>query len=248
TCLGNNLSSVHVNFCLEEEAAALKEAGWMVRYGLQYHWTNEGFASFEDYLGRFRSKRRNQIRRERREAISQGVTIHAFTGEEITADLVDPMYRFYLATIQSHHWGRQYLNRAAFQEFAKSFRARLVFIMARHRGEWIAGTFNVRKGDALYGRYWGATTELRHLHFNVCYYAAIEYCIDHGLNRFEPGAGGSYKQLRGFDACITRSAHFISEPRLASAIEQFLEAERDHVGEAIDETNERSALKPAPSE
>jgi len=248
TCIGNDLSGVHVNFCLEEEAEALRDSGWMVRHGLQYHWTNEGFESFEAYLGRFRSKRRNQIRRERRETLSQGVSIHTFTGDEITEDLIEPMYSFYLATIHSHHWGRQYLNRKAFEEFANSFRSRLVFIMARHQDEWIAGTFNVRKGDALYGRYWGATRALRHLHFNVCYYAAIEYCIEEGLNRFEPGAGGAYKQLRGFDARTTRSAHFISEPRLATAIGQFLEAEREHVSEAIDETNERSALKPPPAD
>ena len=248
TCLGNDLSGVHINFCLEAEAAALSEAGWMIRHGLQYHWSNDGFDSFDHYLERFRSKRRNQIRRERREAESQGVSIQTFSGEEIGDDLIEPMYRFYLATIHSHHWGRQYLNRAAFDEFARSFRHRLVFVMAKYQNEWIAGTFNVQKGEALYGRYWGATRALKHLHFNVCYYAAIDYCIQKGLKRFEPGAGGAYKQLRGFDARQTSSAHFISEPRLAAAIRQFLQAETEHVGDTIEYTNERSALKPSSNE
>jgi len=244
TCIGNDLSSVHVNFCLEDEARALEDEGYMLRAGVQYHWTNEGFSSFDDYLERFRSKRRNQIRRERRELARQGVVIETYTGHEIPDDLVEPMFGFYLETIHSHYWGRQYLNRAAFEELAEHFRERLVFIVARQGEEWIAGTFNVRKGDALYGRYWGATRPLRHLHFNVCYYAAIEYCIEHGLARFEPGAGGAYKQLRGFDARPTRSAHFVRDPRLATAIERFLRAERAEVGEAIEWYHERSALKP----
>ncbi len=244
TCIGNDLSSVHVNFCLEAEARDLEAHGFMLRSGVQYHWANEGFADFDAYLERFRSKRRNQIRRERREPAMQGVVIEAFTGNEIPDELIEPMYRFYLSTVQSHHWGRQYLNRAAFDELADRFRPRLVFIVARQGDEWIAGTFNVRKGDALYGRYWGATRPLRHLHFNVCYYAAIEYCIDHGLARFEPGAGGEYKQLRGFDARPTRSAHFVRDPRLAAAIGRFLDAERAQVDDALEWYDERSALKP----
>ena len=244
TCVGNELSSVHVNFCLEDEAVALEQCGYMVRKGVQYHWQNEGFADFEDYLARFRSKRRNQIRRERRELERHGVVIETYTGDEIPDELVEPMYGFYLQTIREHYWGRQYLNHDAFEELRDRFRSRLVFIVARHRGEWIAGTFNVRKGDVLYGRYWGATRMLRHLHFNVCYYAAVEYCIEHGLSRFEPGAGGAYKQLRGFDAQPTRSAHFVSDPRLSAAIERFLDAEREEIGEAIEWYQERSALKP----
>jgi len=244
TCAGNDLSSVHVNFCLEDEAQALEARGYMIREGVQYHWANEGFDSFDAYLERFRSKRRNQIRRERRELDRQGVVIECHTGDEIPDELIEPMYRFYLETVRGHYWGRQYLNRDAFDELAARFRSRLVFIVARQGGEWIAGTFNVRKGDALYGRYWGATRPLRHLHFNVCYYAAVEYCIEHGLARFEPGAGGAYKQLRGFDAQPTRSAHFVRDPRLASAIERFLRAERTEVGEAIEWYHDHSALKP----
>jgi hypothetical protein len=243
-CQSNNLSSIHVNFCQAAEAEALGRIGYHTRVGLQYHWFNHGYGDFEDYLGAFRSKRRNQIRRERREMEKQGVQIRTYTGDEITADLVDPMFRFYLETIRVRAWGRQYLNRDVFELLVDRFRDRLCFVVAEHEGEKIAGTFNVEKGDALYGRYWGATRKIRHLHFNVCYYAAVEHCIARGLARFEPGAGGEYKQVRGFDATPTYSAHFFSEPRLGAAVERFLESERAQAEDTIDWYRERSALKP----
>ena len=161
----------------------------------------------------------------------------------MTSEHVDAMFRFYLSTIESRYWGRQYLNREVFDLFAERFRSRLRFVVASHEGEMIAGTFNVEKGDALYGRYWGATRMVRHLHFNVCYYAAIEYCIEHGIGRFEPGAGGDYKFLRGFDAHPTYSLHYLSDPRLAEAVGRFLAAERDDANRAIDHLHDRSALK-----
>jgi predicted N-acyltransferase len=243
-CQGNDLSSIHVNFCHESEAKALKHVGYHTRVGLQYHWHNNGYGDFEDYLGAFRSKRRNQIRRERREMEKQGVEIRTYTGDEITSDLIDPMYRFYLETIRVRAWGRQYLNREVFERLIGRWKDRLCLIVAEHEGEQIAGTFNVQKGDALYGRYWGATRMVRHLHFNVCYYAAVEHCITNGLARFEPGAGGEYKQVRGFDASPTYSAHFFADPRLGAAVERFLDSERTHAEDTIDWYRERSALKP----
>jgi predicted N-acyltransferase len=126
------------------------------------------------------------------------------------------------------------------------FRDRLIFLVAFQHGEPIAGTFNIAKGDALYGRYWGATRFVRHLHFNVCYYAAVDYCIEHGLSRFEPGAGGEYKQHRGFDAQPTYSAHFLSDERFAGAVEEFLERERADAEHSIAWIRENSALKPSP--
>ncbi len=243
-CQGNDLSSVHINFCQPEEADALRPLGYHTRVGLQYHWHNHDYGDFEDYLGAFRSKRRNQIRRERREMEKQGVTIRTYTGDEITPDLVDPMFQFYLETIRSRSWGRQYLNRGVFELLVERFRNRLCFVIAEQDGKKVAGTFNVEKGDALYGRYWGATRMIRHLHFNVCYYAAVEHCIERGLARFEPGAGGEYKQVRGFDASPTYSAHYLPDARLAAAVERFLESERAHAEETIDWYRERSALKP----
>ena len=242
-CLANELSSAHVNFCQETELAALEAAGFRTRIGIQYHWQNPGYSCFDDYLANFRSKRRNQIRRERRELAAANVRIEAFTGEDIPEALFPAAFRFYLATIQNRSWGRQYLNADFFELLRERFRDRLVFIVAFQDGEPIGGTINVTKGDVLYGRYWGATRSVRFLHFNVCYYAAVEYCIQHGLQRFEPGAGGDYKQMRGFDAQPTYSAHFVADPRLADAIERFLAAERTHAAESLDWLTDHSALK-----
>jgi predicted N-acyltransferase len=245
TCMGNELSGVHVNFCQEDEARLLAEAGFQVRIGIQYHWHNHDYESFDDYLAHFRSKRRNQIRRERREMDRHGVEIRALAGDEIPDDLFEPMYRFYLTTVRNHYWGRQYLNYPLFELLRERFRERLVFIVAYQDGEPIAGTFNVAKGKALYGRYWGATRPLRHLHFNVCYYAAVEYCIEQGLTRFEPGAGGEYKHLRGFDAQPTFSAHFLRDERFARAVSRFLEAERADAQHTLGSYMEQSSLKHA---
>jgi predicted N-acyltransferase len=243
-CDANELSGAHVNFCRPEEAEALAALGFHTRIGLQYHWHNRGYRDFEDYLDAFRSKRRNQVRRERREMQKQDVEIVTYADEAITPALVGPIHDFYLATIRARAWGREYLNRRAFELWVERFRDRLVLIVAEQGGEPIAGTFNVQKGDALYGRYWGATRMVRHLHFNVCYYAAVEHCIEHGLARFEPGAGGEYKQMRGFDASPTWSSHYLSDPRLADAVKRFLERERIEAEGAIDWYQERSALKP----
>jgi predicted N-acyltransferase len=243
-CVAQDLSSVHVNFCLPDEMQALEENGFLARVGIQYHWHNHGYNNFDDYLARFRSKRRNQIKREQRQLQEAGVSLQAFTGDEIPDDLFPPMYDFYLSTIENRYWGRQYLNYDVFEAVREHFRDRLVFIVAFQNGEPIAGTFNVRKGGVLYGRYWGTTRFVRHLHFNVCYYAAVDYCIEHGLSRFEPGAGGEYKQLRGFDAQPTYSAHFLAEPHLSDAVENFLEGERAQAAESIEWIRENSALKP----
>jgi len=243
-CRENGLSSVHVNFCRDDEIAPLAESGYLLRLGFQYHWRNAGYHAFEDYLGAFRSKRRNQIRRERRALSEQGVETRVYVGSEIRDELFAPMYRFYQSTVEQHVWGRQYLNQAFFERLAERFRHRLCFIVARQAGELIAGTANVVKNGVLYGRYWGASRNLRHLHFNVCYYAAIEWCIAHGIERFEPGAGGDYKYLRGFEARPTSSMHWLADPRLAAAIADFLEAERVEATAVIEHLGVISPLKP----
>jgi predicted N-acyltransferase len=240
----NELSGAHVNFCVEEEIAPLQEAGYELRVGVQYHWHNRGYRDFEDYLQAFRSKRRNQVRRERRELERQGVHVEALVGDDIPDHLFRSMFGFYVSTIDKKFYGRQYLNPGFFELIRERFRSRLCFIVAFRGDEPIAGTFNVQKGDALYGRYWGTEYDLRHLHFNVCYYAAIEHCIQSGLARFEPGAGGEYKKLRGFDATPTYSLHFLSDPRLRQAVSRYLEQERSEAAEAIDWMRENSVLKP----
>jgi hypothetical protein len=242
-CGGNDLSGVHVNFARRDETEPLRREGYLLRMGLQYHWHNADFACFDDYLARFRSKRRNQVKRERRAMREQGIEIVAHVGDAIDDGLFEPMFDFYTSTVENHYYGRQYLNRRFFELLRERFRQRLCFVVAYLDGEPIAGTANVVKGDTFYGRYWGTTRPLRHLHFNVCYYAAIEHCIENGIRRFEPGAGGDYKFLRGFDAQPTYSLHYLRDPRLAQAVERFLEAERREAQEVIDHLRDQSVLK-----
>jgi len=242
-CDRQGFSSVHVNFCMADEAAALRAAGFVERAGYQFQWINPGWRTFDDYLAAFRSKRRTQIKRERRELETQGIAITVHTGDAIPESLVQPMFRLYKHTVDKLYWGRQYLNGGLFRLLHQRWRARLCFVVARRGDTIVGGTVNVRKRDVLYGRYWGAFEELRYLHFNVCYYAAIEWCLREGITRFEPGAGGEFKHLRGFDARPTTSMHYLADPRLARAVEDYLVHERAAVAREITWMGEQSALK-----
>lgn len=242
-CRQGGFSSAHVNFCGAEEVDGLGALGYVRRTGYQYQWRNPGWRSFEDYLAALKSKRRTQVRRERRALEEQGITIEVLAGEEIPDELFAVMFRLYKATIDKLYWGRQYLNRKLFDLLRARWKRRLCFVVARRGGEVVAGTVNVRKGEALYGRYWGAFEEIRFLHFNVCYYAAIEYCIEQGIRRFEPGAGGEFKHLRGFEATPTDSMHYLADPRLARAVADFVRRERRAVEHHIAALDERSALR-----
>ena len=153
------------------------------------------------------------------------------------------MFRLYKSTVDKHYWGQQYLNPAFFDLLRQRWKSRLVFFVARQRGEVVAGTFTVRKGDVLYGRYWGAFAELRHLHFNVCYYASIQYCLSQGITRFEPGAGGEFKYLRGFDPRPTYSMHFIADPQFDAAVADFLKREERVVVREIETMEEQSPIR-----
>ena len=225
----NNISSVHVNFCLEDEAQALAEAGFLRRMGLQFHWANRGYAAFEDYLGSFRSDRRTKIKRERRELLQQRITIRAVEGDELTVDHLRTMFLLYKSHVDRLYYGRQYLTREFFEELSRRFAQHICLIVAERDSRIIAGTFNIQDHTALYGRYWGAFEEERYLHFNVCYYAAIEHCIRKGLQRFEAGAGGSFKQFRGLEPQPTTSMHYIVEERFRRAVEKHLSQEREAV-------------------
>ncbi|HLK10551.1 MAG TPA: GNAT family N-acetyltransferase [Candidatus Binatia bacterium] len=236
-------SSAHVTFCGPEEIATLEARGWLRRTDHQYHWHNDGFRSFDDYLGSLRSKRRNQARREWREIAAQEVEITAHVGADIPDALLGRMFDLYRATVDALPWGRRYLNARFFALLGARFRERLCLVVARRAGELIAGTVNVQKGDTLYGRYWGALRPLRHLHFNVCYYAAIAHCVARGLARFEPGAGGEFKHLRGFGARETTSMHWIGDPRLRAAVGDFLERERAAVADDLAALGAHSALR-----
>jgi hypothetical protein len=245
-CEDNKLSSVHVNFCQPDEAAALAPIGFMERLGYQYHWHNAGFATFDDYLNRLKHKRRAAIRHERAEMEEKGVQLQVTAGDEIPDRMFAEMYRIYCSTIEKLYWGRRYLTEEFFDLIRKSFRRNMVFIGAYDRRELIAGAVNLAKAGVMYGRYWGCFREVRFLHFNVCYYAGIEYSILSGIQRYEPGAGGEYKWLRGFDPALTRSIHYVSNPDLKRAIAGFLKHERHEVERWIVAGKERSQLKPPP--
>ncbi len=247
-CADNRLSSVHVNFCRADEAAALAPLGFLERLGYQYHWRNHGFASFEDYLGALKSKRRYAVRHERAALVAQGVTIKVHAGEQIPDTIFGPMFELYLSTIEKLYWGRRYLTREFFTDMRERFKRHICLVCAYRGRQLVAGTFNLQKSGVLYGRYWGCFEELKYLHFNVCYYAAIEHCIGNGIARFEPGAGGEYKWLRGFDPALTYSAHYVAHEGLRRAIGNFLARERREVQAWIAEGRERSQIKaPAPS-
>lgn len=242
-CTGNKLSSVHVNFCADDEIAPLQAAGFLHRQGVQYHWHNQDYRTFDDYLARMRSKRRVEVKRELRLVADQGIAVTPLTGDAIDDALLAPMFRLYKSTIDKLYWGRQYLNAAFFQQLGARWKRNLCFVAARRGDELIAGAINVQKNGVLYGRYWGCFEEVRQLHFVVCYYAGVRHCIEHGFTRFEPGAGGEYKHWRGFDAAVTHSLHFLAHDGLARAVSDFLDRERAHIEDVVGFLDERSVLK-----
>ena len=239
----NKISSIHVNFCREDEAAALEEIGFVRRIGLQFHWRNRGYNSFDDYLGSFRSERRNKIKRERRELLTQGITIGAVGGEELTSGHMRTMFKLYKTHIDELYYGRQYLTQEFFEELARRFAPHVCLMLAERDSQVIAGTFNVQGDSALYGRYWGALEDQRYLHFNVCYYAAIEHCILNGFERFEAGSGGSFKQFRGLEPQPTTSMHYIVDERFRRAVEKYLREEREMILRKRSALLEQSQLK-----
>jgi hypothetical protein len=244
----NKISSVHVNFCLADERAALEAVGFFPRNGIQYHWQNRKFSSFDDYLASFRSDRRNKVKRERREVLERGITIRAYEGAELTRDHLRTMFRLYKGHVDRLYYGRQYLTREFFDELHQRFAANLSLMLAEREGKIIAGTFNVRDDKAMYGRYWGCSEEHPFLHFNVCYYSAIEHSIKLGLDRFEAGAGGSFKQLRGLDPEHTTSMHYIVDGKFRRAVARFLEQEREMIRHKRDMLLDHSQLKRGPEE
>jgi len=244
----NKISSIHVNFCLADEQEVLEEVGFFPRAGLQFHWQNQSFRTFDDYLGSFRSDRRNKIKRERREVAQKGITIRAFEGDALTRSQVHTMFRLYKGHVDRHYYGRQYLTREFFDEIHRRLAAYVCLMLAEREGKIIAGTFNVRDDTAMYGRYWGAFEEQPFLHFNVCYYSAIEHCIRMGLERFEAGAGGSFKQLRGLDPERTGSVHYIVDGKFRRAVERFLQQEREMIRQKREMLLDGSQLKRASQE
>ena len=226
-CEDSGASSLHINFPTEAEWRACGEAGMLLREDCQYWWENRGYSGFDQYLGALSANHRKSIRRERREA-AQGLEIVALTGSDIREAHWDAFFSFYMDT-GSRKWGRPYLNRAFFSLIGERMADRIVLIMARRGDNWIAGALNFRSHDTLWGRQWGAVEHVPFLHFELCYYRAIEWAIDHRVARVEAGAQGEHKLSRGYLPRAVYSAHWIADSRLRAPVARYLAAERPAV-------------------
>jgi predicted N-acyltransferase len=223
-------SSIHVTFLPHDEWQALGAAGFLQRTDRQFHWDNEGYQTFEDFLGALASRKRKTIRRERRDALSPGIEVEWLTGADIREAHWDAFFAFYQDT-GSRKWGRPYLTRRFFSLVGETMADRILLVMARRGGSYIAGALNFIGDDALYGRHWGAVEEHPFLHFELCYYQAIDFAIQRGLKRVEAGAQGEHKLARGYRPVLTYSAHDLADPALRRAVAAYLERERLYVAE-----------------
>lgn len=222
------VSSLHITFLSETEQRRAGELGFLSRRGQQFHWSNRGYGTFEDFLATLASRKRKAIRRERGEAIAEGICIERLTGREISEAHWDAFFAFYQDT-GGRKWGRPYLNRAFFSMLGERLGANCLLVLATRAGRPIAGALNMIGGSCLYGRYWGAIEHHAFLHFEVCYYQAIEYAIRHGLARVEAGAQGEHKLARGYLPTETYSSHWIADAGLRDAVARYLDGERRHV-------------------
>jgi uncharacterized protein len=241
-CGVSKASSAHVTFAREDEWRFLATHGFLQRTDQQFHWHNQGFATFDDFLATMNSRHRKGIKRERRDAIAAGITIHRLTGKDITEDAWDAFFDFYMET-GSRKWGRPYLTRKFFSLVGESMAEDVLLVMAKRGGRWIAGAINFIGSDTLFGRNWGAIEHHPFLHFEVCYYQAIDFAIQRGLKTVEAGAQGEHKIARGYLPQTTYSAHYIADPDLRRAIADYLKRERAYVAEAGRELAEAAPFR-----
>src|SRR5262249_41053643 len=227
-------SSAHLTFLTESEWRFLGAQGFLQRTDQQFHWENAGYRTFEDFLSALAARKRKAIRRERREALAPGISVHWLTGSDLTEAVWDTFFAFYMET-GSRKWGRPYLTRSFYSIVGERMGARIVLMMAKRNRRWIAGAINFIGSDTLFGRHWGAIEHHPFLHFELCYYQAIEYAIVHRLGRVEAGAQGEHKLARGYMPTTTYSAHYIADPALRRAIDDYLERERAYVAAAGEE-------------
>lgn len=224
------VSSLHITFPTVGEWQRLPALGFLQRTDQQFHWRNENYASFDDFLAGLASRKRKTIRKERSQALAPGVSIEHLTGSDIREEHWDAFFEFYMDT-GSRKWGRPYLNRRFFSLLGEAMADRCLLVMARRRGRYVAGALNLIGGDCLYGRYWGAIEHHPCLHFEICYYQAIESAIAKGLSRVEAGAQGEHKLARGYMPVPTYSLHWIADPNFRRAVARYLEVERREVAE-----------------
>ncbi|MDB3977777.1 GNAT family N-acetyltransferase [Pseudomonadales bacterium] len=237
-----NISSVHLNFLDQAAWQRRGDEGWLLRTHKQYHWQNQGYKTFDDFLDCLSSKKRKNIKRERRDALANDLEIQRLTGAEITEAHWDAFYQFYIDT-GSRKWGSAYLTRSFFSLIGATMAEDILLVMVRRDGRYIAGAINFIGGDCLFGRNWGCIEHHPFLHFEVCYYQAIEFAIEHGLSRVEAGAQGEHKLARGYMPSHTYSAHWIVHDGFRDAVGRYLEEERTHIAEEIDYLEQFSPFK-----
>jgi uncharacterized protein len=218
-----NASSAHITFMTERETAGLGD-DWLKRNDIQFHWFNRGYGSYEDFLGALAARKRKALRRERRDAVANEISIERLSGAALTESVWDAFFAFYTDT-GSRKWGRPYLTRSFFSLAGASMADRIVLVMASRAGRYIAGAINFLGADTLYGRHWGCIEDHPFLHFEACYHQAIDQAIESGLARVEAGAQGDHKIARGYEPVLTRSAHAIRHPGLARAVADFVQHE-----------------------
>ena len=235
------LSSAHATFIAPEQVPLFEAAGWLIRTGEQFHWFNDGYASFDDFLAALASRKRKAIRKERATALD-GITVEKLSGAAITESHWDVFWAFYQDT-GARKWGRPYLTRTFFSLVAERLGDDVLLFLAKRDGRYIAGALNFVGQDALYGRYWGCVEDVPNLHFELCYYQAIEEAIARRLSRVEAGAQGPHKLARGYQPVATVSAHFIAHAGLRRAIAGFLEQERVAVDREIEALGEMTPFR-----
>ena len=239
-----NVSSVHVTFANEAQWRRMGELGFLQRTHKQFHWKNDHYGTFDDFLAALSSKKRKNIRRERREAVENGIEIECLTGRDITEAHWDAFYRFYVDT-GNRKWGTPYLTRPFFTLIGATMADDILLILAKRKGRYIAGAINFIGSDCLFGRNWGCSEDHRFLHFEVCYYQAIEFAIARGLQRVEAGAQGPHKLARGYLPTHTYSAHWIVDTSFRDAVQHFLDRERRYVDEEIEYIEEHPPFRQA---
>lgn len=237
-----DVSSVHITFAEKSQWERMGELGFLQRTHKQFHWHNQGYGDFGDFMAQLSSKKRKNIRHERRDALADGLEIEWVTGGDIAEHHWDAFYQFYMDT-GSRKWGRPYLTRAFFSLVGESMPDDILLIMVKRAGRYIAGAINFIGSECLFGRNWGCIEDHRFLHFEVCYYQAIEYAIAHGLKRVEAGAQGPHKLARGYLPAHTYSAHWIVNESFRDAVNDFLTHERQYVDEEIDYIEEHSPFR-----
>ncbi len=236
------VSSAHVTFAPEAEVTALADAGFLHRTDQQFHFFNEGYGGYDDFLAALSSRKRKTLKRERRDALASGIEIDWLTGSDLTEAVWDDFYAFYVDT-GSRKWGRPYLNRTFFSLIGERMADDVLLVMAKRDGRYIAGAINFIGGDTLYGRNWGCIEDHPFLHFEVCYHQAIDFAIERRLKVVEAGAQGEHKLARGYQPVTTHSAHYIAHPGLRRAVADYLDRERREVEEIGDYLDERTPFR-----